>query len=74
VLGSPQARSDRYLRRTGASAEFAAQLQQQQLFEHWHQWKAGATDWLALQRSCQPIRLAIEQKLQRVVELGCQKG
>ena len=27
-----------------------------------------------MQRSCQPIRLAIEQKLQRVVELGCQKG
>jgi transposase len=62
--------------RTGASAQFGAQLLQlqQQLFEHWHQWKAGATDRLALQRSCQPIRLAIEQKLQRVVELGCQKG
>ena len=62
--------------RTGASAEFGAQLLQlqQQLFEHWHQWKAGATDWLALRRSCQPIRLAFEQTLQRVVELGCQKG
>ena len=62
--------------RTGASAEFGAQLLQlqQQLFEHWHQWKAGATDRLALQRSCQPIRLAFEQTLQRVVELGCQKG
>jgi len=34
--------------RTGASAEFGAQLLQlqQQLFEHWHQSKAGATDWL----------------------------
>jgi transposase len=62
--------------RTGASAEFGAQLPQprQQLFEHWHQWKAGATDWLALQRSSQPLRLAFEQTLQRVVELGCQKG
>ena len=27
-----------------------------------------------MRRSCQPIRLAIEQTLQRVVELGCQKG
>ena len=27
-----------------------------------------------MQRSCQPIRLAFEQTLQRVVELGCQKG
>jgi transposase len=62
--------------RTDASAEFGAQLPQprQQLFEHWHQWKAGATDWLALQRSCQPLRLAFEQTLQRVGELGCQKG
>jgi transposase len=62
--------------RTGASAEFGAQLLQlqQHLIEHWHQWKAGATDWLALQRACQPIRLAFEQTLQRVVELGCQKG
>jgi transposase len=62
--------------RTGTNAQFGAQLLQlqQQLFEHWHQWKAGAADWLALQRSCQPIRLAFEQTLQRVVELGCQKG
>ena len=61
--------------RSGASAEFGTQLQQlqRQLFEHWHQWKAGAMDWLALQRSCQPIRLAFEQTLQRVVELGCQR-
>ena len=61
--------------RTGASAEFGTQLLelQQQLFEHWHQWKAGAMDWLALQRSCQPIRLAFEQTLQQVVELGCQR-
>ena len=55
--------------RSGASAEFGTQLQQlqKQLFEHWHQWKAGAMDWLALQRSCQPIRLAFGQTLQRVV-------
>ena len=61
--------------RSGASAEFGTQLQklQKQLFEHWHQWKAGAMDWPALQRSCQPIRLAFEQTLQRVVELGCQR-
>jgi len=30
-------------------------------------------DWPVLQRSCQPIRLAFEQTLQRVVELGCQR-
>lgn len=61
--------------RTGASAEFGTQLQQlqKQLFEHWHQWKAGGMVWVALQRSCQPIRLAFEQTLQRVVELGCQR-
>ena len=60
---------------TGASAEFRAQLLQlqQQLFEHWHQWKAEAMDCVALQRSCQPIRLAFEQTLQRVVEMDCQR-
>jgi transposase len=61
--------------RTGASGQVGAELLglQRQLFEHWHQWKAGAMDWVALQRSCQPIRLAFEQTLQRVVELGCQR-
>ncbi len=56
--------------RTGASAEFGAQLLQlqQQLFEHWHQWQAGAMDWLELQRSCQPIRLAFEQALWSFLE------
>ena len=61
--------------RSGASAEVGTQLLelQQQLFEHWHQWQAGSMDWLALRRSCQPIRLAFEQTLERVVDLGCQR-
>jgi transposase len=62
--------------RPGASAEFGAQLLelQQQLFGHWHRYKDGTIDWPALQQSCQPIRLAFEATLQRVVELGCQRG
>jgi len=62
--------------RPGASAEFGAQLLelQQQLFGHWHRYKDGTIDWPALQQSCQPIRLAFEATLQRVVELGYQRG
>jgi transposase len=62
--------------RTGANAEFATQLLglQQQLFEHWHQWKDGSIDWPTLQQACRPIQLAFEQTLQRVVELGIQRG
>ena len=62
--------------RPGASAEFGAQLLelQQQLFEQWHRYKGGTIDWLALQQECRPIRLAFEATLQRVVELGAQRG
>ena len=62
--------------RTGVSGQIGAELLQlqQQLFEHWHQWKAGDADWLKLQRSCQPIRQAFVATVQRVVELGVQRG
>jgi transposase len=62
--------------RPGASAEFGEQLLelQQQLFGHWHRYKDGTIDWPALQQSCRPIRQAFESTLQRVVELGYQRG
>jgi transposase len=62
--------------RPGASAEFGAELLglQQQLFAQWHKWKDGTIDWLALQQSCRPIRQAFVATLQRVVELGYQRG
>ena len=62
--------------RPGASTEFGAQLLglQQELFDQWYQWKDGTIDWPALQQSCRPIRQAFEAALQRVVELGYQRG
>jgi transposase len=62
--------------RPGASAEFGAELLdlQQQLFTHWHHYKDGTIDWTGLQNSSQPIRLAFVAMLQRVVELGVQRG
>ena len=62
--------------RPGASAEFGAELLglQQQLFCHWHHYREGKIDWPALQQSCRPIRQAFETTLQRVVELGYQRG
>jgi transposase len=62
--------------RPGASAEFGAKLLdlQQQLFGHWHRYKDGMIDWPALQQDCRPIRQAFEARLQRVVELGAQRG
>jgi transposase len=62
--------------RPGASTEFGAQLLglQQQLFGHWYRYKDGRIDWPALQQSCLPIRQALETTLQRVVELGAQRG
>ena len=62
--------------RPGASAEFGAELLglQQQLFDHWHRYKDGTIDWPALQQSCRPIRQAFEATLQRVVELGYERG
>jgi hypothetical protein len=62
--------------RQGASGEIGAQLLglQQQLFAHWHQWKTAAIDWSQLQQGCRPIRQAFVAALQRVVELGCERG
>ena len=62
--------------RPGASATFGAQLLelQQQLFSHWHDYKDGTIDWPALQQRCRPIRQAFVAALQRVVDLGCQRG
>ena len=62
--------------RQGASAQFGAELLalQQQLFEQWHQWKDGTIDWQTLRRCCRPIRQSFEATLQRVVELGYQRG
>ena len=62
--------------RQGASAQFGADLLalQQQLFGQWHQWKEDTIDWYQLQQDCWLIRLAFEQTLQRVVDLGSQRG
>lgn len=62
--------------RPGASAEFGTELLdlQRQLFDHWHRYKDGTINWPALEQRCQPIRQAFEATLQRVVELGCQRG
>ena len=62
--------------RPGASAKFGAELLglQQQLFGNWHRYKDGTIDWPALQQSCRPIRQAFVASLQRVMELGYQRG
>jgi transposase len=62
--------------RAGASAEFGVELLdlQRQLFDHWHYYQDGTIDWSTLQQSCGPIRQAFVGTLQRVVELGCQRG
>jgi hypothetical protein len=62
--------------RQGASGEIGAELLalQQQLLGHWHRYKDGTIDWNQLQQSCRPIRQHFEGTLQRVVELGCQRG
>ena len=62
--------------RQGASAQFGAELLalQQQLFGQWHQWKEGTIDWPTLRRCCWPIRQSFEATLQRMVELGYQRG
>jgi hypothetical protein len=62
--------------RQGASGEIGAQLLvlQQQLLEHWHHWQEGLLPWSEFQHRCHPIRLAFEATLQRVVDLGCERG
>ena len=62
--------------RAGANAEVGEELLglQRQLFEQWHHYKGGTIDWPALQQNCRPIREAFEARLQRVVELGYQRG
>ena len=60
----------------GASGEIGRELValQQQLFDQWHQWMCGAIDWLQLQHRCHPIHRTLEASLQRVVDLGCERG
>ena len=62
--------------RQGASCEIGMELLdlQQQLFDQWHQWKDGRIDWPQLQHRCHPIRRTFEASLQRVVDLGCERG
>jgi transposase len=62
--------------RQGVSAEMGEQLLglQRELFQQWHQWKDGTIDWPTLRLRCRPIRLAFEQALRQVVDLGCQRG
>jgi transposase len=62
--------------RQGASGEIGLELLalQQQLFDQWHHWRAGTIEWPQLQQSCRPIRLTFEATLQRVVDLGCERG
>ena len=62
--------------RPGASAEFGAQPLELQLqvFDHWHRYRDGTIGWPAVQHSCLPILQAFEATLQRVVELGYQRG
>jgi hypothetical protein len=62
--------------RQGASTEIGAELLalQRELFAPWHRCKDGTIDCTILRRCCQPMRLAFEQTLQRVVELGSKRG
>ena len=62
--------------RQGASGEIRSQLLdlQQQRVAHWHHWKDGLLAWPELQHRCHPIRLAFEATLERVVDLGCERG
>jgi transposase len=62
--------------RPGASGEIGTALLalQQQLFELWHHWKDDHISRDQLQHGCWPIREQFEQTLQRVVEVGCEKG
>ncbi|MFM7267617.1 MAG: IS66 family transposase [Cyanobium sp.] len=62
--------------RSGASAEVGDQLidLQQQLFVHWHRYKDGLIDWPGLQHNSRSIREAFVATLQRVVDLGFQRG
>jgi transposase len=42
--------------------------------DHWRRYKDGTIDWPGLQPSSRPIRRAFQARLQRVVELGYQRG
>jgi len=58
--------------RPGASAEMGRRLLnlRQQLFEHWHRWKAGEINRKQLRQRVRPIRAEFEKTLRQVVELG----
>jgi len=62
--------------RPGASGEIGMGLLalQRQLFEQWNYWKVGQINREQLRESCGPIRRQFETTLQRVVDLGCERG
>ncbi|WP_094554164.1 transposase [Synechococcus sp. 1G10] len=62
--------------RPGGSGEIGMALLalQRQLFEQWNDRNVGQNNHQQLQDSCLPIRLAFEATLQRVVDLGCERG
>ena len=62
--------------RPGASGEIGAELLalQQQWFTHWHRYTDGTIDRPTLQQVCVPIGQTFVATLQRVVELGHQRG
>lgn len=62
--------------RCGVSAEVGGRLLEleQQLFHQWHRWREGQINHQQLQSVTTPIRLAFEQTLQEVSDLGFVKG
>ena len=62
--------------RCGVSAEVGGRLLEleQQLFHQWHRWREGQINQQQLQSITTPIRLAFEQTLQEVSDLGFAKG
>ncbi|CAK6686984.1 IS66 family transposase [Synechococcus sp. CBW1107] len=62
--------------RPGASGEIGMALLalKRQLFEQWNYWKVGQINREQLRESCGPIRRQFETTLQRVVDLGCERG
>ena len=62
--------------RCGVSAEVGGRLLEleQQLFHQWHRWREGQINQQQLQSITTPIRLAFEQTLQEVSDLGFVKG
>ena len=75
MLGAPDPRSHRHRRTTGRQHRVRSGV----IGPAAAVWplaprKDGTIGWPALQQSCRPIRQAFEATLQRVVELGAQRG